>query len=87
MMTMHEVVLTKDESRFDERDEDVWFTTPEDSVDGEDYSDLWHDLKLDWDVWVRMGRPTTITMTINVGNVLDKDTDPADLIAGTQVQE
>lgn len=72
MQTKHETVMHLDEEKSSERDEVVVFTND----DGE--SDNLSDLTLDWDVWVRMHRPDTITMTVVPGDALN--------IGGTEVE-
>lgn len=69
MITRHRVIMTIDNLRTDEREEDVWFIVPEEDPE----SDLMHDFQMDWDVWVRMHKPHTITLTVEVGDTLNEE--------------
>ncbi len=65
MITKHETVMLLEEEKSDERTEKIVFTNDDGT------SDLVETFNMDWDVWVRMNRPDTITVTVVPGDHLN----------------
>lgn len=73
MIIQHRTVMHVDNERTSEREEEVWFIVPEGGS-----PDLYEDLMLDWDVWCRMHKPHTITITVVPGDTLSDEADTVD---------
>lgn len=74
-LTEHATVMHLDEERSSERNEEIFYTND----DGE--SDLVEDFKMDWDVYVRMGRPQVITINVRPFDALNTEEGQHDVVS------